>query len=91
MDLKEKARKLLALEGELKAGEDVSPEGVPGTSSLDRSLWNEAYSALINLGYRPNEVKRALDFIMKESFKEEGSEEKDLGNLITHALRYLAR
>ena len=91
VDLKEKAKKLLALQGEFDREEVPSDLGVPGATSMDGTLWNEAYSALINLGYRPNEVKQALDSVMKRLGKEGGVEDKDLSKVITMALRHLAR
>ena len=95
VDLKEKARKLLSAKGGEWREHDTMIEELGAVEEHD-GLWQEAYSALLNLGYRPQEIRRALSLVFSEIHGQRESGQggvlpQDLGSIITHALRQLAR
>ncbi len=80
VDLKEKASKILAMSGGLKkTGKDDISTG----SSVP--FMDDAVSALVNLGYRPNEAKRAASEILAKK----GA--NGLDDLIKKSLQLLSR
>ncbi len=61
VDLKEKASRILSEEGK-----PFLPETETRQTDLERSpVFDDAVSALVNLGYRPTEAKRAISEVLK--------------------------
>ncbi len=81
VDLKEKASKLL--EGPWAAKVQRSSEAA--RSSDDSTLQDDAVSALLNLGYRSQEAKRAVSSIIREKGNME------INQLIKEALQVLSK
>jgi holliday junction DNA helicase RuvA len=75
-ELRDKAAELKLI-APVAAAAPVSPAG---------GLVDDAVSALVNLGYKPAEAKRAVDSILPE----DGAEEMGLENVIRKALAVLA-
>jgi holliday junction DNA helicase RuvA len=63
----------------------IAPAGA-ATASAAGGMVDDAVSALVNLGYRPVEAKRAVDSVLPE----DGAEEVGLENVIRKALAVLA-
>ena len=76
VDLKEKARAMTR---------DKKDQGPPPDSHED-PLWEDAFSALLHLGYRPREANSSLARAFKKFGKETGVEE-----ILKEALKYLAK
>jgi Holliday junction DNA helicase RuvA len=64
----------------------IAPSGAAPVSAAGGGLVDDAVSALVNLGYRPAEAKRAVDSVVPE----DGAEEMGLENAIRKALAVLA-
>jgi Holliday junction DNA helicase RuvA len=64
----------------------IAPSGAAPTSATGGGMVDDAVSALVNLGYRPAEAKRAVDSILPE----DGAQEIGLENVIRKALAVLA-
>ena len=93
VDLKEKAKKMLSARGE-GVPESHGLEAGMETGETGGGLWQEAYSALINLGYKPGEIRRVLPGAIKavEGHGDgKGPSSEQLADIITTALRGLAR
>ena len=98
VDLKEKAKRLLNTGAGTAIGFGFKGDEEEHVIQGHGDLWHEAYSALFNLGYRPQEIRRALSAVFKEldsqirtGKKEDGRGRKyDIGSIVTHALRRLA-
>ncbi len=80
VDLKEKARKLLSGKGTGHLARPIEPTEEPGTS-----VWDDALSALMNLGYRRNEAENAL-----ENLDHNDGDAHDVEMLIKEALKQLS-
>ncbi|NIA09006.1 MAG: Holliday junction branch migration protein RuvA [Nitrospiraceae bacterium] len=80
VDLKEKAKARL-----LERHGDIGPAG-PGEKVGREDLWDDAFSALIHLGYHPSQVKVVLAKVLAST-----DIEPDLEGLVRRALQYLAK
>ncbi len=87
VDLKEKAKKMLSIRG--LDDSSLPQKDNAKVEAKDGNTWHEAYSALINLGYKPGEIRKALSRVSQELGKGQGLTE--ISELIKAALRYLAR
>ena len=76
-------RIMLELRDSLKVKE--SGEGAPVSLPADLDAYSDAFSALLNLGYRPAEAEKALNKARQQS-----GESVPLEKLLKESLRFLA-
>lgn len=78
-------RVMLELRDKIKGKSKEKPEPVQPFAGEGDSAWSDAFSALVNLGYRPAEAEKAL-----ARAKEALGGETSLEKLLKHSLKVLA-
>ncbi len=80
VEMRDRIRQLEPSRGE---GGEKRPLEVPGVSSVSSSPLDEAASALVSLGYRPQEADRALDAVAEEGMSSQELIRLALRNMVT--------
>jgi len=69
------------------AASEVRPQN--GNGAAGGSLADDALSALVNLGYKPAEAKRAVDAVGSDDHREDDGQDAALESLIRQSLAVL--